>query len=357
MQNAVILACSWVTQPTYLRVAACLLTLSLSSCAAQPSTDRPEKLDAGLIKVNVCNSSSSGTQVVTAYALEKGIFATHGLDVTLVTINSGSRAIAALISGSVQLCQMAGSAVAHAVVAGGDVAIIGALFNGYVYSLMVSADIRSPADLKGKAVAVSAFGSASETAMRLAIRTLGLQPDRDVAILAIGGQPERLAALEAGYVVGTLLSFPETILARQKGLRVLLDLSTLDLPTLHTGVATSKDFLTGNRSTVLNFMKAITEAISLIKRDKEGAIAAISRAMQLDRQKDAAVLEETYDVLYKHKLVDIPVPSLAGISALLAEIALENPAAARFTPEAVADLSVVRELEAGGFFAGLSRRK
>jgi len=340
-----------------LRIALCSLVLCcLLSCVAQPSRGSRNSMADGRIKLHVCISATSGVQAVPVYALQKGIFARHGLDVTLISIDSGSRAVAALISGSVQLCQMAGSAVVHAVVAGADLAIIGTLVNTYMHSLMVSTDIRSPSDLKGKAVATTTAGSAVETATRVALRTLGLRPDRDVALLTVGGTGERMAALEAGYVAGTVLSVPETILARQRGFHPLLDMSTMGLPNLHTGTVTSRAFLRSNRTTVLNFMKAITEAAFLIKRDREGTLAALSRHTQLDIQKDAAVLGETYEVL-RRKLVDIPYPALAGVDAILAEIAHENPGAARFKPEDVADLSVVRELETSGFFRDLLGRK
>jgi NitT/TauT family transport system substrate-binding protein len=312
---------------------------------------------ASRVAVSLCDSSTSGTHIVPLYALEKGIFAKHGLDVTLTTVNSGSRAIVALISGSAQLCQLSGSAVGHAVVAGGDAVIVGALVDTYVYSLVVSPDIRSPVDLKGKAVAVSAIGSSSDTAMRLALRTMGLQHHREVAILAIGSQAERMAALEAGYVAGTLISFPEVILAREKGFRVLLDLSTMDLPSLHTGTVTSRAFLRSNRTTVLNFMKAMTEAVFAIKRDREGALAVLGKHTQLDGQKDVAALDETYDVFLKRKFVDVPTPSRTGLEAMLAEIARENPEAARLTPEDVADFGVVQELEDDGFFRELLGRE
>ena len=341
-----------------LRIVPCSLALCLLlSCAAQPSNKLPNSVADGRIKLNMCISTTSATQVVAVYAPEKGIFARHGLDVTLTSVDSGSRAAAALISGSVQLCQISGSAVVHAVVAGGDLVIIGALFNTNVYSLVVSTNIRFPSDLKGKSVAVSTAGSASETDMRLALKALGLQPDRDVAILAIGDPSERMAALEAGYVAGTLLSFPETALAKQKGFQMLVDMSTLGLPTLHTGTVTSRAFLQSNRTTALNFVKAIAETVFWIKSDREGALAALGNHMQLDTQKDAAVLRETYEVLLRRQLVDIPYPSLAGIEAVLAEIAHENPGAARFKPEDVADLSVVREVENSGFFSDLLGRK
>jgi len=343
-------------QQLCLGIALCALALCVS-CAAQSSNDSPNSTADGRIKLNVCTSSTGGVQVVPEYAREKGIFAKHGLDVTLTSIDSGSRAVAALISGSVQLCETAGSSVVHAVVGGADLAIVGTLVDTYIFSLMVSTEIQSPSDLKGKAVAVSTAGSASDTAMRVALRAVGLQPDRDVAILAVGDLPERLAALEAGYVVGSLFVPPGTNLARQKGFRLLLDMSTMGLPNLHAGIVTSRAFLQSNRMAVLSFMKAIAEAVFWIKRDREGTLVALSKHAQLDLQNDADTLEETYEAILKRKLVDVPYPSLAGIEAALAEIRHDNPAATRFKPEAVADLSVVRELEDRGFFRDLLGQK
>ena len=183
---------------------------------------RAAPADAHLIKMDVCTSSSNVTQFPVVYASERGIFKKYGLDVTLITIDSGSRAVAALISNSVQLCQISGPAVVNAVIAGADIVMVGGLIDTDLYSLMVSDRIRSPADLKGHAVAVSTAGSSSETAMGIVLRMLGLGR-HDVSILSIGGQSERMAALSAGYVVGTLVTPPETIVAREHGYHTILD--------------------------------------------------------------------------------------------------------------------------------------
>jgi len=333
----------------------CMASLVLMSCSTRPSKesatgDRPTEL-------NVCTSSTSSTTVTPTFALDKGIFDKYGLKVTVTQIDSGSRSVAAMISGDVQLCQMSGSAVVNAVVAGADLAIIAGLVNNQVYSLMVPAGIRSAADLKGKAVSVSAPGSGSESGMRSALKILGLRPDRDVAILAIGGQAERMAALEAGYVAGTLVSPPETTLARRKGHHTLLDMSTMDLPLPHTTIATSRAFIKSDRATVLSFMKAISEAVFMMKQDRESSLETLSKYLQVDRSREAASLEETFEVIIKGKMADKPYPAEAGIEALLREISAESPSAAEVKPEQITDSTIVRELEDSGFFRDLFRRK
>lgn len=325
------------------------LSLLLSACSP-PSTGDDAANE--LVTVDMCLSSQSGTQAVVAYALEKGIFVKHGLNVRPVIVNGGSRAAAALISGSVQLCHVAGPAVAHAIVAGAELRVVGALITTHVYSLMVEPGVESASELRGRAVAVSAPGSASDTAMRAALRRLGLR-DGEVTILAIGSEGERMAALEAKYVAGTLLSFPEKGMAQQKGFRPLLDVSALNLPTLHSAVVTSTAFLQDHRPVVLNFMKGITESIARLKRDKPGVIAILGRKMGLDPVADAAALDETFEILLKEKLQDVPVPSLEVARAVLGEIAFENPAAVGFPPEDLIDASIGRELESSGFFSSV----
>jgi NitT/TauT family transport system substrate-binding protein len=331
-----------------------LVCAFLWSCYAHSSND-PEK--NSLTKLDVCLSSDNVTHIGVLYAADTGIFEKHGLQVTVTPINSGSGAVAALVSGSAQICQISGPAVVHAAVAGADVVIIGGLINKNLYALMVPEQIRSAADLKGKAVAVSAAGSSSETSMLMALRLLRLTPYKDVAILSIGDRGERLAAMEAGYVVGTLIAPPETILARDRGYHVLLDLSTSDLPYQHTATITSRTFIQNHRSTVLKFMEATAESLSVIKQNKEAAFATISRHLQLDPRKDVAILDETYDVMITRNFAYPPYPSLPGIQALLNEVALADPAASQFKPEQLVDLSIVEELKKAGSFRELGRRE
>ncbi len=338
------------------QVIICFLLLGLPSCSVQHGKDRSTDRvgpRASRTKLNVSTSSTTATQVVFLYAIEKGIFDKYGLEVTITPIDGGSRSLAALISRGVQLCETSGPAVVQAAVAGADVALIGGLVNTSVYSLLVADSIRSASDLKGKAIAISSPGSASEMAVHQALKILGLQPDRDVTVLAIGGQGERVAALQAGYVAGTVLDPPETFLVLKQGYHLLLDMSEMNLPDLHTGIATSRAFIEKNRSTVVNFMKAISEATYLIKRDKETTLALLGKLLSLDLHNYSAPLAETYEVLLKGKLVDIPYPSVDVIKATHAEITETNPNAVRFNPERVVDLSIVQELEDGGFYRDL----
>jgi NitT/TauT family transport system substrate-binding protein len=231
--------------------------------------------------------------------------------------------------------------------------MIGGLFNTYVYSLMVTPDIETADDLKGKAVAISRPGSSSDSAIRAALEGLDLVPDEDVTVLAIGGQSERLAAMESGAVVGTVVSVPETVEAKEMGFTELLDMSTLGVPFQHTGVATSRSLLESDRELAVNFMKALTEGVAMMKSDREGVMEVMAQYLLLDVEDDAPSLTEAYDVLIQGYLPQAPYPTLDGIQTVLNKLAEDDPDAANFSPEDVADTSIVQEIEDSGFISDL----
>ncbi len=305
--------------------------------------------------INAGFSGISGTQTVLWYAFEKGLFKKYNLDVELVAITSGSTAVMALIAGDVDFCQIAGPAVVNAVVAGENLVIIGGLFNTYLNSLMVAPEIKTIEDLRGKALAISKPGSASDTATRVMLQHLGLEPDKEVAILSTGGQGARLAAMEIGEIVGTLLTVPITAKAREKGYHELLHLSSLNLAYQHTGIVTTREYIDKNPEMTSNFMKAIVAAIASMKQDRVGTMQVMAKYLLLDMEDDAPALTEAYDTLILENLPRVPYPTLDGIQTLLTLIEAENTKAKNFRPEDVVDLSIVQQLEKSGFISELYR--
>jgi NitT/TauT family transport system substrate-binding protein len=336
---------------THRRALLIFLSLALVSAACQSS----KTADSSKPAIKLCYSFVSGTQLVAQYAKEKGIFAEYGLDVELTQISRGAKAAAALIAGEVQVCQVAGASAIHAAAAGEDVVLIGGLYNTHLYSLMVRPEIATAADLKGRAVAISQPGSGSDSAMRAALEHLKLIPKKDVMLLMIGSQAERLAAMETGQIAGTLVSMPETAKAREKGYRELLALPSINVPYPSGSIATTRRFLGENRPAALNLLKAITASIARLKQDREGAYDVMAKYMKLDRQADAAVLAEGYEQLVRNNLADLPAPTLEGLAAEIKSLAVENPNVTTLKAENLVDLSLLRELETTDFLSKLKK--
>jgi NitT/TauT family transport system substrate-binding protein len=336
-------------QKLHLKLLALSIIALMAIAGCSPGQADPE----GPVQLTVCYSSLSAHQAVGQYALDHGIFERYGLDVELVYIEGGSTAATALIARDVELCFIAGSAVVNAAVAGEDVRIISGLVNTYIYSLIVQPEIETVEDLRGKNLAISDFGGSSDTATRVILESFGMDPDEDVAILPIGGTSTRIAALEAGEVAASVISPPRTVVAVNAGFVELLRMSDLNNPYQHTSIATTAEFIDGNRETALNFLRAVNDSIWSMKQDREGVYETIGTLLELDPVDDAEALREAFEVSVTSYLPFPTYPTIAGVQVLLDALFSENEAAALFTPNMIVDTTLLDDLEDDGFFQDL----
>jgi NitT/TauT family transport system substrate-binding protein len=330
-----------------------LLAPALVACGGTTAAPGSAAAPVQNMPLQVCMAHSP-LLAVPVYAREQGLYEKFGLDAELITFDSGTTAVTALIAGDCDVVYVAGSAAANAVAAGHELALVAGLVNRQLYSLIVSPEIATAGDLRGKIVAASRPGGAADSVMRAALRRLGLEPDEDVTIMMIeGGQGNRLAAMETGQVAGTVMSVPEASRAIDLGYRVLLDPSDMDSPYQHTVIVIPRETLQADRPTIKAFLEAIIEATARAKQDRPGAMAAMAAVLEMDQQADDAFLDAAYDQLILEYLESVPYPDRAGVQALLDEAARENEAAASVDVDAIIDTSLIDELEDEGFFANL----
>jgi NitT/TauT family transport system substrate-binding protein len=309
-----------------------------------------------LTPVNVCYSAPTSTQSTVWYALEKGLFKKYGLDVNLFQVSGGSKAITALVSGDVSICQMTANSVINAVAAGKDAVIIAGLYNTFPTVVLARPSITTVDGLRGKILGTSKAGSAAETASRLALQHMGLEPGKDITLLEVGEEPERVAALEAGQVDAIMSSPPYLHALIQKGYNVVFDFGKIGIPYAHTGVATTREFLSQNRPVVVAFMKAMVEAAVRMKTDETGTKEVLAKFTGLDLTANAADLQDGYDNVIKPYLQEVPYPSVEAMQTLLDATVASNPDAAGVKIEQLIDASVIKELENSGFIAGLMNK-
>jgi len=124
---------------------------------------------AAAAKLYVVYASIGGTQAVGWVAREAGLFAKHGLDVELL-FTGGGRAVTSLLGGDTPIVTVGGPSAIAARLGGSDVILIAHIFDTILYSLMVLPEVRSLADLKGKKIGASRFGSATDFSLRYVLR-------------------------------------------------------------------------------------------------------------------------------------------------------------------------------------------
>ena len=276
---------------------------------------------------------------------EAGLFKKNGLDVNLIFIPGGPTAAAAMLAGEVQSVAMAGPAVVTSNLAGSDLVMIAGIVNTFAFQIITVKGITTPQQLKGKRVGVNRFGTAPDIAARFALRRMGLEPS-EVTILQLGEQATRLAAMKAGQLEAAIVLPPITTIAEREGMNVLLDMSELGAEYQITGLASSQSFIAKHRASAMKLMRAFVEGIHFYKTRKKESMAIIAKYM---RTNDMEAVAATWDYFANKIVPKKPYPSARGIKALLDLAAKERPEAAKVAPERIMNISLLKELDDGGF--------
>ncbi len=296
-------------------------------------------------KIAVAYSAISATQAALWFTKEAGVFARHGLDAHLTYVASGTKVLQAMLAGEFAIAT-AGNAAILAALAGGQVVFIGGVVNVPAFYLLVRPEIKRIEDLRGKVLGVTRFGASTDFALRAALRRWGLEPEKDVAILQLGGQPELLAAMLGGAIQGAPVTAPTDMRGRKAGFVVLTDLSKSGLAYPTIGLVSSRPFIARQPDVVRNFLQAYTEGTQRFFREKDLAMRVIA---QYTRTQDPELLEAAY--AYATQFVErIPRPPYQGVQAVLEEIGRTRPEARGRKAEEFVDARLFDDLEASGFF-------
>jgi NitT/TauT family transport system substrate-binding protein len=307
---------------------------------------------AQLTKVTVGYSAIAAGPLPAWMAKESGIFRNNGLDVQLVYFRGGTMATMALLAREAPISQVAGPAVVSASLRGADTVMIAGGVVITEFWLMTRPDIKTAEQLKGGSVAIALFGGLADFMTRIALKRLGLTPVKDVTIVQIGGNPERLSALETGRVLATMLPTPDNFMAQKRG---FYNLVSVRLPYQSTGVATTRTFIRENPDIVRRYVRSQIEAIHRIKTDREAAIRVLAKYHALQ---DKEILERTYDdISADDRLPPKQYPTLEGIRNILEPLAQTDPKAKAAKPEDFVDMSFIRELDQSGYINGLYKKR
>ena len=318
------------------------LVLLLGVCGTATAQQAP------LTKVRMAYDGFSMTSAPLNYAVQQGIFKRFGLDITPTFIEGGSMLTQAVVGGSLDVAQNGYTPAAAAAVQGADVVIIGGIANTLPYQLVVRAGIASAADLKGKNIGISRYGSSTDAAAEFALKHLGYTR-KDVNILQLGGAATRMAAALSGRIDGTFEQYPDTAEMTRQGFHVLLDLNEVVRDYPNTSFVTSRAFLKSNRAVVKKFLMAMATAVHEFKQNPAVAIKQTQTFLKVQEEANVRAAFESYRGAYPDRL-DI---SLKGISSVLESLAAKEPKAKSVAPEQLVDRSLLDELENEGFFIKL----
>lgn len=290
------------------------------------------------------NTMSSGNLPLFV-AQQENIFAQNGLDITLEYIASSSY-MAALLSGQTPIATGGGSEVLSAVAGGEtDLVIIAVLQPVYPYNLYASASIQSVDDMRGQKVGVATFGGTADIATRVALRSLGLNPETDVTLVQTGSQSNLSAALLSGAVDVGISSPPQSLQLEAAGFHSILDMAAAQLPTSAFAVVTTKSYAAAHRPIVQAYVDSLMEGIAFAKQDRPDTLPILG---SLTGNADPTALGAAYDLEVVEVLPSIPTPSTNLFGDAVAQLSTSNPAVADVDLNSIVDESFVQNAVSRG---------
>src|SRR6266568_9069990 len=293
-------------------------------------------------------TSLSASQWIPWLAKEAKIYQKYGLDTELVLLRGSGQSAQAIIGGSILAAPCTLTTVISADLSGADLVTVAHTVSGVQSKLLVKPEIKRPEDLKGKRLAVSGYGSLGDFLERYIIKKYGLEPGRDVVMLSIGTQPDRIQALINGVVDAADLSHPADTQAERKGFKILWDAKQeVSYPSM--SIVTRRKWVAEDRDTVMRMVKAHVEAIHYLKANKDFSMKVLGKYLKTN---DRELLEGSYEI-YRKDFISVPYPITQGLQPTYEYVAAHRPEIWNQKPEAFMDASFIAELEKSGFIKNL----
>jgi ABC-type nitrate/sulfonate/bicarbonate transport system substrate-binding protein len=297
--------------------------------AATPLTDFP-----------IGYSSNGGTYGFIGLVQQQRLLEQQGIRPQFVYIG-GPQITQAFMAGDIKMMVVAAASPIRAAGQGAEVKFVGGVMDKEVLTLITHPAIKSAADLKGAKLAIDRLGDYTEFLARTVLEKLNLTVDKDVSLIQIGAQTSRFAALKSGIVQATFVAPPLTLLAKQAGLNLLVDLASLGIPSSAASFVVLRATQQRQGVEVYKVLSAMGKGLRLYKANKEAAMKGLAQFMQI---KDPAVLEETWRVhapLYK----DVPSPAVEGVRVVKDFLGRSDPNVAKLATNNLIDSQYVGQLE------------
>ena len=305
--------------------------------------------NAEQIKIAYSGVSAAGTPLW--LAKEEGIFAKHGLEADLVAVRSAPVQVTALVSNEAQFVRGSVSSMLTAAAQGAKLKILLSLFAERAsYDFLTSPSITRPADLKGKKIGVQDFSGLLWTLTMLSLREMGLDPQRDhINIQAIGDSTVIAQSLTTGIIDAAALDKLQSVRLQGLGIKVLLDLSRIAFPS--SPFMGAEPFIEKSPQVVEKFIKALIEASTIMRAQKEKGLAVLQRHIKTDR----ALAE----IGYKNLLDDLTpytFTTVKGLKTVQEIVALRDPKIAKYNVEDLLDQRILKKVVESGYVEEIERK-
>jgi len=250
--------------------------------------------DAGAAeKVRISVTNYNMSYLAAGVAAKKGFFREEGLDPEIIRMNFNV-AMSALINGEVDYTMIFGSVV-RAAMRGIPVKVVAVLIDSPPYALISKPELKSIKALAGRNLGIGVYGSTNDVVARMMLEHSGINPDKDVKIVAFGFDGARLAALQEGLVDAALIAPPADAQARRAGFNVLARANDfLKFP--HIGLGTSNRVIKEKPQELKKVIKAMVRANHFIRENRDESIKVLMEWGRTERENAADAYDSTWQV-------------------------------------------------------------
>ena len=282
----------------------------------------------------IATSSMTLTSVPYLVAIDKKFFEKEGLAAQYVVMRSDI-AVKGLLTEDVDYNQSV-SSVLRAGVAGAPMVTVAGIYNRTFFELIARRDIKSLAELKGKTVGISRYGASTEYALRFGLKANGIDPDKQIKMLAVGEDAARIAGLQNGTLAAIVSQVPANFFAHKVGGHTLLPLGDY-LETLLAGVGVSQKKLEQSRDEVKRVIRALLRSLDFMYAQPVEVKGLIRKRLRVS---ETDIVDHIYTLVTKYATRN-GIPSQRAIEDTL----LGTPFEGKVTNfEKLTDFSIAREL-------------
>ncbi len=286
-------------------------------------------------KVRIAIATSSMAFLVPFVAKDRGFYLKHGSDVELIQMRPNI-SIAALLSGEIEYIELIGSAIRSAA-RGLPIRAISTGIKSPFFSIIGQHKYKNIKDLKGAIIGITSIGGTNHVSTRITLRQLGLDPEKDVKLIAIGDEKVMFDAFKVGRADAVVLAPPFSVQLKQEGFPILAQTAQyVTIP--FSGLGATIERIKSNRSQIKRVLKAEIEALRFIQANAAGTTEVIRKRFSMDEK----LARESYDVVVEAFSRDGRVP-LDGVDILLQIEKDQKLIAPTVTPQMVVDTTLVEE--------------
>lgn len=278
-------------------------------------------------------------------AKDQRFFEEQGLDADLVQVNTGPVAVAAMAANEAEFYTVSATASALGAIASGlDLVWVAGMINkldGYFY---VNPKIQKPDDLKGKTLGVQSIGGGIWMFVMMALDHWGLVPERDkIQMRVIGDQSVLAQAMAQNLIDGSVWGYAYNSALQKTGARLLVDLTTLNIPYQGTGLVARRGFIANSPDVVERTLRAFVKAKGFVqdKNNQTTVVRSTQKWLRMSPNTNADELFERMRLLYDRRVA----PTREGMQNALRVLSKADARYSKMKAEDLVDDRIVRKIE------------